>query len=50
VIAGCLTTAVYLVGSGRAFSLDSAITYANFVATPSLREVFGGRTAIEHGI
>ena len=50
VIAGCLTTAVYLVGSGRAFSLDSAITFANFVATPSLREVFGGRTAIEHSM
>lgn len=47
-LAAGLTTACYMIGAGRTFSFDSAITFANFVATPSLREVLGGRTAIEH--
>jgi hypothetical protein len=47
-LAAGLSTAGYMIGAGRTFSFDSAITFANFVATPSLREVLGGRTAIEH--
>src|SRR5258708_7938055 len=40
-ILGVATTAAYLIGSGRAVSYDSAVTFANFVATPSLLDAFG---------
>ncbi|MEO8745332.1 MAG: hypothetical protein ABI334_02520 [Candidatus Dormiibacterota bacterium] len=35
-----LTAAAYLVGSGRVFGYDSAVTFANFVATPSMLDAF----------
>ena len=36
-----LTTAVlYLIGSGRVFGYDSAVTFANFIATPNLLDAF----------
>jgi hypothetical protein len=31
---------VYLVGAGRVFGYDSAVTFANFIATPSLIDAF----------
>jgi hypothetical protein len=37
---GAATTAVYLIGSGRVFGYDSAVTFANFIATPSLIDAF----------
>src|SRR5258708_36214629 len=39
-ILGVATTAAYLIGSGRAFGYDSAVTFANFVATPSMLDAF----------
>ena len=36
--------AVYLIGSGRVFGYDSAVTFANFVATPSLLDAFAVST------
>jgi len=35
---------VYLVGAGRVFGYDSAVTFANFIATPSLIDAFAVRT------
>jgi len=40
VLAGGLTVIVYLVGSGRAFGLDAAVTVHRFVATGSLLDPF----------
>ena len=39
-ILGVATAAAYLIGSGRAFGYDAAVTFANFVATPSLLDAF----------
>lgn len=39
-ILGIATAAAYLVGSGRVFGYDSAVTFANFIATPSLLDAF----------
>ncbi len=39
-ILGVATAAVYLIGSGRAFGYDAAVTFANFVATPSMLDAF----------
>jgi len=39
-ILGVAAAAAYLVGSGRAFGYDAAVTFANFVATPSLLDAF----------
>ena len=39
-IVGVATAAAYLIGSGRAFGYDAAVTFANFVATPSLLDAF----------
>jgi len=36
--------AVYLIGSGRVFGYDSAVTFANFIATPSLLDAFAVST------
>ncbi len=41
---GAATAAVYLIGSGRVFGYDSAVTFANFVATPSLIDAFAVHT------
>jgi len=38
---GALTTAVYLIGAGRTFGFDAAVTFGNWVATPSLWDAFG---------
>ena len=37
---GVATAAAYLIGSGRVFGYDSAVTFANFIATPSLLDAF----------
>jgi uncharacterized membrane protein len=37
---GLATAAAYLIGSGRVFGYDSAVTFANFVATPNLLDAF----------
>ncbi len=37
---GAATAAVYLMGSGRVFGYDSAVTFANFIATPSMLDAF----------
>ncbi len=37
---GIGTAAVYLIGSGRVFGYDSAVTFANFIATPNLLDAF----------
>ena len=37
---GAVTVAAYLIGSGRVFGYDSAVTFANFIATPSLLDAF----------
>ena len=39
-ILGLATAAAYLVGSGREFGYDSAVTFANFIATPSMLDAF----------
>src|SRR5258708_19479850 len=39
-ILGVATAAVYLIGSGRAFGYDAAVTFSNFVATPSMLDAF----------
>jgi uncharacterized membrane protein len=39
-ILGIATAAAYLVGSGRVFGYDSAVTFANFIATPSMLDAF----------
>src|ERR1700737_3752019 len=39
-ILGFAAAAAYLIGSGRAFGYDAAVTFANFVATPSLLDAF----------
>src|SRR5258708_20181376 len=39
-ILGAATAAVYLIGSGRAFGYDAAVTFSNFVATPSMLDAF----------
>jgi uncharacterized membrane protein len=39
-ILGVATATAYLIGSGRAFGYDAAVTFANFVATPSLLDAF----------
>ena len=39
-ILGLATALVYLIGSNRSFGYDSAATFANFVATPSLWDAF----------
>ena len=38
------TAAAYLIGSGRVFGYDSAVTFANFIATPSLLDAFAVHT------
>jgi hypothetical protein len=40
VLLGVATAAVYLIGSGRVFGYDSAVTFANFIATPSMLDAF----------
>lgn len=37
---GAATAAAYLIGSGRVFGYDSAVTFANFIATPNLLDAF----------
>jgi len=37
---GVATAAAYLIGSGRVFGYDSAVTFANFIATPNLLDAF----------
>jgi hypothetical protein len=37
---GLAAAAAYLVGSGREFGYDSAVTFANFIATPSMLDAF----------
>ncbi len=39
-ILGVATAVAYLVGSGRVFGYDSAVTFANFIATPSVLDAF----------
>ena len=39
-VLGVATAAVYLIGSGRVFAYDSAVTFANFIATPALLDAF----------
>ena len=39
-ILGVATAVAYLVGSGRVFGYDSAVTFANFIATPSMLDAF----------
>ena len=39
-VLGVAAAAAYLIGSGRAFGYDAAVTFANFVATPSLLDAF----------
>jgi hypothetical protein len=46
VLLGAATAAVYLIGSNRSFGYDAAATFANFVATPSLRDAFAVSTVI----
>ena len=41
---GAATAAAYLIGSGRVFGYDSAVTFANFIATPSLLDAFAVST------
>ena len=41
---GAATAAAYLIGSGRVFGYDSAVTFANFIATPSLLDAFAVHT------
>jgi hypothetical protein len=43
---GVATFALYLVGSNRSFGYDAAATFANFIATPSLWDVFAVRSVI----
>jgi uncharacterized membrane protein len=43
-ILGLVTAAAYLIGSGRTFGYDAAVTFANFVATPSLLDAFAVRS------
>jgi 4-amino-4-deoxy-L-arabinose transferase-like glycosyltransferase len=44
VLLGVATAAVYLIGSNRSFGYDSAVTFANFIATPSLWDAFAVRS------
>jgi len=44
VLLGAATAAAYLIGSGRVFGYDSAVTFANFIATPSLLDAFAVST------
>ena len=37
---GIATAVAYLIGSGRVFGYDSAVTFANFIATPNLLDAF----------
>ncbi len=37
---GAAAAAAYLIGSGRVFGYDSAVTFANFIATPNLLDAF----------
>ncbi len=37
---GAATAVAYLIGSGRVFGYDSAVTFANFIATPNLLDAF----------
>jgi hypothetical protein len=41
---GAATAAAYLIGSGRVFGYDSAVTFANFIGTPSLLDAFAVST------
>lgn len=41
---GAATAVAYLIGSGRVFGYDSAVTFANFIATPSLLDAFAVST------
>src|SRR6202158_1653228 len=43
-ILGVATAAAYLIGSGRAFGYDAAVTFSNFIATPSLLDAFAVRS------
>lgn len=43
-VLGTATAAAYLIGSGRVFGYDSAVTFANFIATPSLLDAFAVST------
>jgi hypothetical protein len=44
IVLGAATAAAYLIGSGRVFGYDSAVTFANFIATPSLLDAFAVST------
>lgn len=46
ILLGVATFAAYMIGSGRSFGYDSAATFANFVATPSLWDSFAIRSAL----
>jgi uncharacterized membrane protein len=46
IVLGLATTAIYLVGSNRSFGYDSAATFANFIATPSLLDAFAVHSAM----
>ena len=43
---GAATAAIYLIGSNRSFGYDSAATFANFIATPSLWDAFAIHTIL----
>jgi hypothetical protein len=43
-VLGAATTAAYLIGSGRVFGYDAAVTFENFIATPSLVDAFAVST------
>ena len=43
---GVATTAAYMIGSGRVFGYDAAVTFANFIATPSLWDAFAVHSAL----
>jgi uncharacterized membrane protein len=40
VMLGVATAAAYMIGSTRVFGYDSAVTFANFIATPSMLDAF----------
>lgn len=43
---GVATTVAYMIGSGRVFGYDAAVTFANFIATPSLWDAFAVHSAL----
>lgn len=46
IVLGALTTAAYMIGSGRSFGYDAAATFANYVATPNLVDAFAVHAAL----